>query len=152
MTAPPTGLQMDLLTVVLRLRQYRDELAAGRDGFAWWLMDARILGCDLPRLEGHLTAETRDWAATSVPELQVPGRPWTVLDLARVTRIPRSTIYREIARGCLDARPGRPATVGIEAAEVDRWRLAYLTDPGNHEEHRGSIRDKADYLGTEKRT
>jgi hypothetical protein len=68
----PTGLQLDLLTIVMRLRQYRTEAAAGNWDLAWWLLNHRILECDLPRLEGHLNAETRDWAARYAADLEMP--------------------------------------------------------------------------------
>lgn len=53
----PTGLQLDLLTVVARLEQIRDE---GPGVLADHLLD-RVLTCDLPRLRGYLTEETLRW-------------------------------------------------------------------------------------------
>lgn len=53
---PPTGLQLDLLTVVARLEQVADELAGGS------LTAQRLITCDLPRLREHLDAETLAWA------------------------------------------------------------------------------------------
>lgn len=46
------GLQLDLLTVVLRLEQ----IERGDE----WLLD-RVLTCDLPRLRGHLTEQALVW-------------------------------------------------------------------------------------------
>jgi hypothetical protein len=56
MARPPEGLQLDLLTVCQRLRQIQEER---EDGL--WLLWDRILTCDLPRLESHLTPETVEW-------------------------------------------------------------------------------------------
>lgn len=61
MTAPPVGIQLDLLSAIVRLRQIGEELEAGRDGFAMWLLTDRVLTCDVPRLESHLTDATRTW-------------------------------------------------------------------------------------------
>jgi hypothetical protein len=56
---------------VARLRQLQDE--AYYDG-GHWLMK-RIMSCDLPRLEGHLTPETIAWQK-SYEDIwqQPPGR------------------------------------------------------------------------------
>lgn len=66
------ALQLDLLTVVGRLEQIRDELAEhGDDSELWrWLLEERVLTCDLPRLRGHLTAEAR-----ALERWANPGRP-----------------------------------------------------------------------------
>jgi hypothetical protein len=57
-------LQLDLLTVIVRLEQIGGELgkrtAAGQ-AFAEWLMIKRVLECDVPRLRGYLTPETLAW-------------------------------------------------------------------------------------------
>jgi hypothetical protein len=53
------GLQLDLATVVLRLRQLRHEQARLWQGNA--TVFNRLLTCDLPRLESHLTAATLAW-------------------------------------------------------------------------------------------
>ncbi len=48
-----------ILSVVVRLRQIRDE----QQGDRWpWLL-GRVLDCDLPRLERHLSEETSEWVA-----------------------------------------------------------------------------------------
>jgi len=54
----PEGLQLDLLTVIVRLEQLRDEEAPNGLPF----IAERIISCDLPRLRGHLTPETLAWA------------------------------------------------------------------------------------------
>jgi len=56
MPKPPTGLQLDLLTVITRLEQIQLER---EDGL--WLLWDRVLTCDLPRLRGHLTEDTLQW-------------------------------------------------------------------------------------------
>lgn len=56
---PPAGLQLDLLTAVLRLRQVRDS----QPGLMREHLVERLATCDLPRLAGYLNADTRDWAA-----------------------------------------------------------------------------------------
>lgn len=62
MTAPK-GLQLDLLTAVQRLRQVREEITHDGSTERGGQLLARVIMWDLPRLEGQLTAETRDWAA-----------------------------------------------------------------------------------------
>lgn len=71
-TPPPDGLQLDLLTAVARLRQLQDVEYYERGDH--WLMH-RILNCDLPRLEGHLTPETIAWQKTYEDIWQVPPGP-----------------------------------------------------------------------------
>ena len=56
----PTGLQLDLLCMIARLEQIRDEGGWEENAF---LAD-RVLTCDLPRVRAYLTAETLAWAAT----------------------------------------------------------------------------------------
>lgn len=55
------ALQLDLLTVIKRLEQIRDELAEPegftRGGMWLWLLEDRVLTCDLVRLRSHLSAE-----------------------------------------------------------------------------------------------
>lgn len=53
----PDGLQLDLACIVARLQQVIDE-----GGFATAnpIVVERILTCDLPRLKGHLTAESTE--------------------------------------------------------------------------------------------
>jgi hypothetical protein len=55
-TDAPSGLQLDLVTVVARLRQIKADGGCGFYGepLALLLWD-RVMTCDLPRLEGHLT-------------------------------------------------------------------------------------------------
>jgi hypothetical protein len=63
----PQRLQFDIAVVVLRLRQIE-----ARGCFATELGELllkQVLTHDLPRLESHLTADTRDWFATH-------GVPW----------------------------------------------------------------------------
>lgn len=55
---PGDVLQLDLLSVVARLRQLRD-IPYVDDNH--WLF-RRLIECDLPRLEGHLHPATRAWA------------------------------------------------------------------------------------------
>jgi hypothetical protein len=60
--SPPAGLQLDLLTIVVRLEQVRDE------GTIDWRADPiaeRIITCDLPRMRALLTPETLAWAAAN---------------------------------------------------------------------------------------
>lgn len=66
-----TPLQVDLATAVARLRQIRGD---GYDN-GHWLLD-RVITCDLPRLERHLSAEAR--AAVDVASPARAGRrgPW----------------------------------------------------------------------------
>jgi hypothetical protein len=54
----PTGLQLDLLTVVARLAQLSR-------GDIW--ITGRLLDSDLPRLRRHLTPETVAWADQETP-------------------------------------------------------------------------------------
>jgi hypothetical protein len=51
-------LQLDLFCVVSRLSQLRDE----RGSVLAELLIDRLLSCDLPRLERHITPETATWA------------------------------------------------------------------------------------------
>jgi hypothetical protein len=72
----PAGLQLDLLSAVVRLQQIRACLNTNSDNriaFAEWLLEHRVLTCDLPRLAGYLTADTRDWAAVQADEFGLPG-------------------------------------------------------------------------------
>lgn len=55
------GLQLDLLTATQRIRQIWDE-SGGTTSLGEFLM-GRLFTCDLPRLESHLTEETKRWAA-----------------------------------------------------------------------------------------
>ena len=55
--APLEQLQLDLAGAVARLRQVRDEF--GGDFGAAGVIGMRVLTCDLPRLEKHLTDEAR---------------------------------------------------------------------------------------------
>jgi hypothetical protein len=64
MSEIPEGLQLDLLTAVLRMRQIRDE---GSEFILY-----RLLTCDLPRLEQYLEPETLRWAETT--DAEIPGR------------------------------------------------------------------------------
>lgn len=61
----PSGLQLDLLTAILRIEQAEAELAkhtaAGAD-LAEWLIQERLMKCDVPRLRSYLTSETIAWA------------------------------------------------------------------------------------------
>jgi hypothetical protein len=61
---PPSGLQLDLLTAIVRLEQIGEELAkgtaAGQD-MAEYLLEERVIKCDVPRLRSYLTAETLAW-------------------------------------------------------------------------------------------
>ena len=58
----PTGLQLDLLSVVARLRQIREDDGSGMYGSdLTTLLWERVMTCDLPRLESHLTPETVAW-------------------------------------------------------------------------------------------
>lgn len=73
-----TGLQLDLATLVARLEQIREE---GYDN-GHWLVD-RVITCDLPRLERHLSGEARQaiddaWLPARVREPEPVGRrlPW----------------------------------------------------------------------------
>ena len=56
----PGGLQLDLVSVVARLRQIRDEGGIPGSSLAEFLWD-RVMTCDLPRLENHLTPATVAW-------------------------------------------------------------------------------------------
>lgn len=58
---PPSGLQLDLLTVIVRLEQIRDEWDE-HQGFAEDLLLSRVIGCDVPRLRSYLAPETLAWA------------------------------------------------------------------------------------------
>lgn len=61
-----SGLQLDLVTVVARLRQVKRAVDDGGSGFYGddcSVVFERIFTCDLPRLEGHLTAEARELLA-----------------------------------------------------------------------------------------
>jgi hypothetical protein len=62
---PPEGLQLDLLSAVVRLQQIADEGGFYGDGPVDFLAE-RLLTCDLPRLRAHLSPETLEWA-DSVP-------------------------------------------------------------------------------------
>lgn len=61
----PRGLQLDLLTVIVRLEQVGELLGGSADGvlpmFGWYLLTERVIECDVPRLRGYLTAETLAW-------------------------------------------------------------------------------------------
>lgn len=87
MTAAPAGLQLDLLSAVTRLRQVRAYLNRAADWDEDLIGDVlvRLMECDLPRLEGHLTADTRDWAAVHPVYLTQRDReigmaPWNLRD------------------------------------------------------------------------
>lgn len=67
--ASPDGLQMDLLTVILRIRQLRDEDYFDNGHWLW----RRVVDCDLPRLEGHLTPETVRWLERTEELVAKPG-------------------------------------------------------------------------------
>ena len=60
----PTGLQLDLLCTVERLRQLRDEDAHLAEGTC--CVFDRLLTCDLPRLESYLTDDTVAWAKSAL--------------------------------------------------------------------------------------
>lgn len=57
----PAGLQLDLLTLVARLEQIRDEGGWEANG----VVADRLLTCDLPRMRAHLTSETLAWAVAN---------------------------------------------------------------------------------------
>jgi hypothetical protein len=64
----PYGLQLDLLSIIARLRQIREDDCAfmtGSEHGLTVLLWERIMTCDLPRLEGHLTPETVAWMERS---------------------------------------------------------------------------------------
>lgn len=65
----PTGLQLDLLTVIVRLEQIAAELKADfqvTHAPLWlYLLEDRVMKCDVPRLRGYLSAETLAWEAES---------------------------------------------------------------------------------------
>lgn len=67
---PGDDLQLDLLSVIARIRQLREEGWFESSHFIWH----RIETCDLPRLEGHLTPEVAKWAER-VDELLTGLRP-----------------------------------------------------------------------------
>ena len=56
MTAGPSGLQLDLLTVIVRLEQIQEQ-GPEPEHFVW----DRVVTCDIPRLRGYLTPETLAW-------------------------------------------------------------------------------------------
>lgn len=60
---PIEGLQLDLFTACVRIRQLYAE-----DDNRHWLLE-RLFTCDVPRLEGYLTDETKAWAA----EMEIDG-------------------------------------------------------------------------------
>lgn len=88
-----SGLQLDLLTVILRLRQIQSER---EDGL--WLLWDRILPCDLPRLESHLTPDTLAWMAAN-PD--VTGSLCAVI-ITRFT-VPRDVVFSQV--GSMVPRP-----------------------------------------------
>jgi hypothetical protein len=55
--AGPAGLQLDLLTALLRLAQIGKEGDFDRGHWLW----ERVIGCDLPRLAGYLEPATVAW-------------------------------------------------------------------------------------------
>lgn len=63
---PPSGLQLDLLILLIRLEQVAQELDDGNPGLAMHLLTQRVLIHDLPRLAGYLTPETLWWAGGSM--------------------------------------------------------------------------------------
>lgn len=66
------GLQLDLLTAIVRLEQIRDECLlpdGSLTSFGEYLFKYRILECDLPRLRVHLTPETLAWEETMKKEI-----------------------------------------------------------------------------------
>lgn len=65
----PTGLQLDLLGLVVRLEQIREE-ESGADGFLFH----RVLTCDLPRLRQHITDEAWEWAREHDESLRGGGQ------------------------------------------------------------------------------
>lgn len=67
---PPSGLQLDLLTACQRIRQVWEEDGGGTS--LGELLMQRLFTCDLPRLEGYLTAETLAWADEQ--DLPAPGK------------------------------------------------------------------------------
>ena len=58
----PTGLQLDLLSVIARITQAHRE-----PDMAHVLLD-RLVTCDVPRLRGYLTPETIAWANNTEPD------------------------------------------------------------------------------------
>lgn len=54
---PGDDLQLDLLTVVARIRQLNEEMWWDNDHLIW----RRIVECDLPRLESHLHPDVKRW-------------------------------------------------------------------------------------------
>jgi hypothetical protein len=60
---PPDGLQLDLLTVIARLEQIGSLDMSDPAGLGIYLLEERVIKCDVPRLRGHLTAETLAWEA-----------------------------------------------------------------------------------------
>ena len=66
MSGAPTGLQLDLLTAIVRLEQIGRLVANCDDlpGDLWlYLLEERVIKCDVPRLRGYLTPETLAWEA-----------------------------------------------------------------------------------------
>jgi hypothetical protein len=71
MSAAPTGLQLDLLTAIVRLEQIGRLIANCNDLPAdlWlYLLEERVIKCDVPRLRGHLAPETLAWEAENADD------------------------------------------------------------------------------------
>ena len=56
---PGSELELDVLTLIARLRQIDRE-----DQPTHWLWTDRVMGCDVPRLRSHLSAEVIAWEKT----------------------------------------------------------------------------------------
>lgn len=88
----PTGLQWDLLGLVVRLEQIQEE-ESGADGFLFY----RVLTCDLPRLRQHITDETWAWALEHDESLRGGGQA-TKVHLATSGEYSDYTVQHAFAR------------------------------------------------------
>jgi hypothetical protein len=66
-TRPPRGLQLDLLSALVRLGQVADELDPAAE--VPFPLD-HVFSCDVPRLWAHLTPQTITWLRDSTGDLE----------------------------------------------------------------------------------
>ena len=61
----PTPLELDILTLTVRLEQIDAEQRPDH-----WLWTDRVMGCDVPRLRGYCSADALLWMAEALAETQ----------------------------------------------------------------------------------
>jgi hypothetical protein len=100
--------------------------------------------CDCRRDYRHSRIDRQPHARIR-PQAPLAGDPMIVLsvtDLSRISGVTRLTIYREIARGCIEATrvnggaSGCEHVYGICRDEAHRWMRVYTRRQRNHIPHR----------------